>query len=133
MQIRQAIPDDLGFIYETFLRSFRAASTHAEGLENKTVIQLLSNVLASGYRADVAEAEGYLAGWIVCKPDSNNCMAWIYVRDMFRSENYKDYRVCRMLLNANGIDTTKRIVTPFLPNRQVRRWRFTHRPFEVML
>ena len=127
MQIRPATDNDLGFIYETFLRSFRAASTHAEGLDNAHVVKLLSNLLTNGWRADVAETENYLAGWIACKFDTRNHMAWIYVRDMFR-----DQGVARELMNANGIDPKFKIVSPFLPNRLKRTWQIVHRPFEVV-
>lgn len=131
MQIRQATKDDLGFVYETFLRSFRAASTHAEGLDNATVVKLLSNLLSKGWRADVAESENYIAGWIVTDQsvpfDVRNAVAWIYVRDMFRGQG-----VGRKLINWTNVDTNQKIITPFLPNRQPKRWRFIHRPFEVV-
>ena len=120
----------MGFIFETFLRSIRAASTHVEGMANSDVVKMLSNLIANGWWRNVAEAEGYLAGWIVAAND--NHMAWIYVRDMFRWRNYKDHPVTDMLLSGSNIDPSRRIVTPFLPNRNKRSWQFAHRPFLVM-
>lgn len=130
MEIRPATENDLGFIYETFLRSFRAASTHAEGLDNAHVVRMLTNLLdVNGWRADVAEAENYLTGWIAYKLDRDNHLAWIYVREMFRGQG-----VGKKLLEEACINPTAgQIVTPFIPNRQKNRtWKFVHRPFEVV-
>lgn len=125
MQIRPATDNDLGFIYETFLRSFRAASTHAEGLDNKQVVSLLASLIRKGWQAKVADTEGYLAGWIVAGGSIE--LGWIYVRDMFRGNG-----VGKQLLASFDIDTKKKIVSPFLPNRQKRTWQIIHRPFEVV-
>lgn len=130
MQIRQSKSDDYGFIYETFLRSVRAASTHVENLGNSAVVSLLASLVRQGWESRVADAEGYLAGWIVSNAD--NHLAWIYVRDMFRWSNYKDFPVAEMLLGSANIDTSSRIITPFLPNRSKRKWQFIHRPFLVI-
>lgn len=132
MRIRQATPDDFGFIYETFAKSFREASTHSEGLSNPELGGLIENLIAKGWRVNVAEAEGYLAGWTVHA--NYNHLAWIYVREMFRRKDYQDFDVRGMLLGAADIKTVGAIgiVTPFLPNRTRRSWRFVHRPFLVV-
>lgn len=130
MQVRPATKDDLGFILETFKESFRAASTHAEGLSNAQIFGLLLGLMDRGWRSNVCEAEGYLSGWSVHA--NMNHLAWIYVRDMFRFANYKDHDVCGLLIEAAGIDTKRRIVTPFLPNRIKKTWQFVQRPFMVV-
>lgn len=138
MQIRQATKDDLGFIYETFLRSFRSASTHAEGVSGEKIIAAISNLIDSGWLACVAESEGYLQGWAVYGGIGdkgfhvpNNYLAWIYVRDMFRGDAFKPH-VATSILRWTNIDPAKRIVTPFLPNRTKGNWKFVHRPFLVI-
>ncbi len=130
MQIRPVTKDDLGFVLETFLRSFRVASTHSEDVSNKTICGMLLGLMDRGWRCNVSEAEGYLSGWSVHA--NRNHLAWIYVRDMFRFANYKDHDVCGLLTEAAGIETSKRIVTPFLPNRVKKTWQFVHRPFLVL-
>jgi hypothetical protein len=139
MQIRQATKDDLGFVYETFLRSFRATSTHAEGVSSAKIVCMLSDLRDIGWLTCVAESEGYLQGWAVYggtaekgfRVNLNNLLAWIYVRDMFRGDAFKPHVATSILRWAN-IDTSKRIVTPFLPNRTKGNWKFVHRPFLVI-
>lgn len=133
MQVRKANADDMGFVFETFLRSIRQASTHVEGLSNGQVFALLAALQTNGWQLAVADAYGYLAGWICWDKDR---IGWFYVRDKFRNKNYKDYPVARLLLDfadpgfmtSNG----KRIVTPFLPNRSPLRDAFIHRPFLIL-
>jgi hypothetical protein len=144
MQIRQATNDDLGFVIETFLRSFRSASTHAEGASNNQIVGAMQRLRLGGWLTCVAESEGYLQGWAVYggpgasfdvrdpgfKINANH-LAWIYVRDMFRGEAFKPH-VAKTILRWAMIDTEKRIVTPFLPNRTKGNWKFVHRPFLVI-
>jgi hypothetical protein len=129
MQIRRATDDDLGFVVETFLRSFRAASTHAEGATSDQIIGALQLARVRGWNTCVAESEGYLQGWAVYK--TSNHLAWIYVRDMFRGKAF-DPHIATSILHWASIDTSKRIVTPFLPNRTKGSWKFVHRPFLVI-
>lgn len=125
MQVRNATADDMGFVVETFLRSIRAASTHVEGLDNGRVVGLLTALIDKGWGCAVADAEGFLAGWAVF--GTGNHLAWVYVRDMFREQG-----VCKQLLRFADIDVTKRIVTPFMPNRNKSKWALVHRPFLVI-
>ncbi len=130
MKIRKAIDADFGFIYETFLRSIRAASTHVEELSNSEVVSLLASLIKKGWQCEVADAEGYLAGWIVAA--GRNHLGWIYVRDMFRWHNYKDNPVRDMLLTSGHIDISQRMITPFLPNRNRNKWHLVNRPFLIV-
>lgn len=129
MQIRLATKDELGFIYETFLRSFRATSTHAEGVASDKIVGMLSGLRDKGWLPCVAESEGYLQGWAVY--EVANHLAWVYVRDMFRGNAFSPH-VAKELLKFAHVDTSKRIVTPFLPNRTKGNWKFVHRPFLVI-
>lgn len=138
MQIRLATKDDLGFVYETFLRSFRTTSTHAEDVENNDIVGMLSTLQCKGWLTCVAESEGYLQGWAVYGGVGdkgfrvpNNYLAWIYVRDMFRGEAFKPH-IATSILHWANVDPSKRIVTPFLPNRTKGNWKFVHRPFLVI-
>ena len=128
MICRPATPGDLGFVVETFTLSFRAASTHSEGLSKERTGQLIKNLLANGWTATVLESEGYLVGWAV--HGERNRLAWIYLREIVRTP--RETGVARFFLERIGVDTSKRITTPFLPNRLKRRWDIAHRPFECV-
>ena len=112
----------MGFIVETFCKSFRAASTHAEGLDKPRCARLITNLVANGWTATVCEADGMLIGWIVY--DDGNRLAWYYCRDMVRGQG-----VGRYLLKHAKIDRMKRVTSPFLPNRGPRYFAINHRPF----
>ncbi len=140
MIVRASTPDDLGFILETFARSFRAASTHAEGLSKEQVSRLVTNLLARGWAASVCEDEEMIIGWAIHGgPGASfdvrdpafkmnlNHLAWFYVRDLFRGQGVGKY-----LLKWANVDTSKAITSPFLPNREPRRFRINHRPFECL-
>jgi hypothetical protein len=110
MDFRPAQPQDWGFLCSSFLSSFRAASTHAEGLTGKQAVSLLTNLVANGWECMVAEMEGVIAGWIVY--DKNQRLGWVYVRQMFRGSG-----LALLLLQKAGIDPRLPIVSPFVPNR----------------
>lgn len=116
----------MGFVVETFLRSVRPVCTHVEGLENPAVVRLLTNLVANGWTATVCESEGLLIGWAV--HGERNRLAWFYVREMFRLQG-----VGRYMLKHAGIDSARPVTTPFLPNRDMGRFRglfrITHRPY----
>ena len=122
MNCRPATPDETGYLVETFTRSFRIASTHAEGLPDERVGGLLKNLIANGWSATVCEADDMVIGWAV--HGEKNRLAWIYVRDMARGQG-----VARWLLKHARIDVGKPLTTPFLPNRLKRRFIIEHRPF----
>lgn len=119
----------MGYVCETFLRSIRHACTHVEGMSNGDVVRLLTNLLSNGWRASVCEGEGLLLGWIAHPFDFSqfNGLAWAYVRDMVRGQG-----VGKFLLNYAGVDTSRPITTPFLPNRARVKWRLIHRPYLVL-
>lgn len=130
MQVRPATPDDLGFIFETWVGSVKAASTHVEGLNGRQTVALLKNLLVGGYGwlLSVVEVEGRLIAWAAHGP--HNRLGWIYVRDMHRGEG-----VCRWMLPQLGVDTKRPLITPFAVNRkgfQPASWRTHHRPFECV-
>lgn len=126
MIFRAATPDDMGFIVETFALTIRRLSTQVEGLPKERFDRMIHNLLANGWKAAVAEVEGFLLGWIAYR--AANELAWFYVRDQERGKG-----VGKALLKWAGIDTTKTFVSPFLPNRGVRRFRINHRPFECVV
>src|SRR5688572_21510393 len=119
----------MGFCAETFLRSIRAASTYVEGMGNAEVVKMLTDLRRRGWALSVLDAEGYLAGWACWY--SGNHLAWIYVRETFRAPN--ETGVARFLLDKIGIDTSRPITSPFLPNRERSklRWRVIFRPYLV--
>lgn len=125
MIIRSAEPDDMGYIVETFALTIRRLSTQVEGLSKERVGKLIPNLLANGWQAMVGESDGLLIGWVVYRGPSE--LAWFYVRDMARGKG-----VGKALLSHAGIDMTKTFLSPFLPNRGVRRFRINHRPFECV-
>ena len=125
MICRTATAIDLPFLIETFARSFRAASTHAEGLDKERTARLLTNLLANGWEATVCDNEGMLIGWIVHRKP--NGLAWYYCRDMVRGSG-----VGRYLLKMADVNKNKRVISPFLPNRLQRHFNIEHRPFECL-
>jgi GNAT superfamily N-acetyltransferase len=126
MICRPATADDMDFIVETFCKTFRAASTHAEGVPKERMPRLILNLLANGWTATICEADGMIIGWLVS--GVKNRLAWMYVRDLFRGQG-----VAKFMLKHAGIDTGKTFVSPFLPNRLARRCRIDLRPFECLV
>jgi len=120
---RPATSDDFGFVVETFTKTFRRASTHAEGLENEQCGQLLMNLVSNGWSATVAEQDGKLIGWAVHAP--KNRLGWVYVSEMVRGQG-----VCRYLLKQAEVQLTRVVTTPFHVNRGPRPpFRCELRPF----
>jgi hypothetical protein len=130
VEFRPAIPGDWGFICSSFLSSFRAASTHAEGLTGKQAVSLLTNLVSNGWECLVAEMEGVIAGWIVY--DNNQRLGWVYVRQMFRGS-----QLSLILMKKAGIDPRLPVISPFTPNRNRNECRLKltihQRPFLTVL
>ena len=123
---RVGIDDDIPFIVETFCKSFRAASTQAEGLSKERTARLITNLLDLKWHATIADSEGMIVGWIVHR--EKNELAWFYVRDLFRGQG-----VGRCLLKWANVDRMKRVMSPFMPNRAPRMFAINHRPYETVL
>jgi GNAT superfamily N-acetyltransferase len=126
MICRPATADDIPFLVDSFVPQFQRQSTHADGLGFEKCARLLTNLLANGWRATVAELEGMIIGWTVHGAAPNR-LAWVYVRDMFRGQG-----VMKALFKAAGTDAARTFESPFLPNRGARRWRIHHRPYECV-
>lgn len=110
MEINPAVPTDYGFILSSFISSFRAASTHAEGLTGKQIASLLTNLISNGWSCTVASMESVIAGWLV--HDRDQRLAWVYTRQMFRGSG-----LALLLLKHAGIDPRLPVISPFVPNR----------------
>lgn len=129
MLIRPAEPQDMGFVYSHFISSFREASTHAEGLTGKQVASLLTGLITNGWTVTVAELSSALVGWIVTGPKPQQ-LAWVFSREFVRGQG-----LAKLMIQHAKIDTSKRVLTPFWPNRYRKKpfgMELNLRPFEVV-
>ena len=128
MIVREANATEAPYIYGTFAGSFGEASSYSDEVSIQDRGDLVFNLIASGWRVDVAAEDDYIAGWILHRP-GGRYLGWVYVRPLFRDRVY----VLRMLLKSFNYNN-RGIVTPFLPTRLkwAKRYRMIHRPFLAM-
>jgi hypothetical protein len=136
LQVRKMNADDVGWILATFIQSFREASTQSEDLDGKETAQLVTNLVSNGWSVLVAELEGVLMGWVLFQPGSSQYspvkFGWVFVRKMVRNQG-----VAKLLIDRAGIDMSRPVVSPFVPNRSKStcplRLTIRQRPFLCLL
>ena len=130
MIYREATADEMSLVYATFVRSFRQASTHAEGLDDKRLAALVTNLLTNGWRVTVGLlVDDYATCWALHRKADE--VAWVLTKAPHRNEGH-----ARGLLAAIYCNTNARITTPFMPNRNaalMKRYKLIHRPFEATI
>jgi hypothetical protein len=129
MVIGPAQPSHWGFIYSSFIKSIREASTHVEGMSGKQIGQLLTNLVRDGWTVSVAELESVIAGWVLYDGAQPQRLGWVLVRDDlgFRSQG-----LGKLLAERVGINMSLPVISPFVPNRSRDcrlRLKIRHRPF----
>jgi hypothetical protein len=136
LSIRPANADDWGWILTTFIQTFREASTQSEDLDGKQTAQLVTNLVSNGWTVLVAELEGVLMGWVLFQPGASQYspvkFGWVFVRKMVRNQG-----VAKLLIDRAGIDMSRPVVSPFVPNRSKTtcplRLTIRQRPFLCLL
>jgi hypothetical protein len=127
MVIGPAHPSHWGFIYSSFIKSIREASTHVEGMSGKQIGQLLTNLCSMGWKVHVAELDGVIAGWVLhC---NQQYIGWVLVRQEL---GFDGQGLAKALLGQVGINMSLPVISPFVPNRSRDcrlRLKIRHRPF----
>ncbi len=128
MTIGPAQPSHWGFIYSSFIKSIREASTHVEGMSGKQIGQLLTNLVSNGWQVNVAEVESVIAGWVLYS-DSPQHLGWVYTRSDL---GFQGQGLGKLLVERLGINMSLQVISPFVPNRSRDcrlRLKIRHRPF----
>lgn len=88
VEIRQAIPNDINFIFSTWLKSYRKSSFVGEKVENKEFFnnynQIIDNLLlkSTTYVACLKDDEIVICGYICAQDD---IIHYIFVKEVFRN------------------------------------------------
>ena len=127
MTIGPAQPHHWGHIYANFIKSIREHSTHVEGMSGKQIGQLLTNLCALGWKVQVAELDGVIAGWVL--HGSVQELGWVLVR---HDLGFNEQGLALLMLGQVGIKLDSPVISPFVPNRSRDcrlRLKIRHRPF----
>ncbi len=105
IEVRQAILDDLPFIFSTWLRSYRHSSQFAKKISNTTFFtwhhRAIERFIERGGRVLIAHAVGepdVILGYL-CAESDNSIIQYVYVKKAFRKMG-----IAKELFKNSGIN-----------------------------